>query len=198
MSSNIPSWQIWTAHAQPFRRARDLAFCLKVPLDSLPVWASSEGSCETARMRRLTWTFAARIGYKYQIRLTRSNCKKPWSVCGPLGLQCFLKSVCPSTWYITDHENVGQKINYPKFPKYSDTQKICCNHSKIWTWLYHRVMSPNDADGMANCVDPDQTAPLGALWSGSTLFAQTCLSENLGKLRYVCVFLVSQHCQKTL
>ena len=40
--------------------------------------------------------------------------------------------------------------NYRKFPKYSDTQKICCNHSKIWTmWLYHRVMSPNDADGMA-------------------------------------------------
>ena len=26
-------------------------------------------------------------------------------------------------------------------------------------WLYHRVMSPNDADGMANSVDPDQTAP---------------------------------------
>ena len=48
---------------------------------------------------------------------------------------------------------------YCKFPKYSDTQKICCNHSKIWTmWLYHRVMSPNDADGMANSVDPDQTA----------------------------------------
>ena len=29
-------------------------------------------------------------------------------------------------------------------------------------WLYHRVMSPNDADEMANSVDPDQTAPLGA------------------------------------
>ena len=27
-------------------------------------------------------------------------------------------------------------------------------------WLYHRVMSPNDADGMANSVDPDQTAPI--------------------------------------
>ena len=50
---------------------------------------------------------------------------------------------------------------YCKFPKYSDTQKVCCSHSKIWTmWLYHRVMSPNDADGMANSVDPDQTAPL--------------------------------------
>ena len=48
-------------------------------------------------------------------------------------------------------------------------------------WLYHKVMSPNDADGMANSVDPDQTAPR----SESALFAQTCLSENLGKLRYV-------------
>ena len=51
-------------------------------------------------------------------------------------------------------------------------------------WLYYRVMSPNDADGMANSVDPDQTAPLGAVWSGSALFAQANLSENLGSLRY--------------
>ena len=65
--------QILTAHAQPFRGARDLAFCLKVPLDSLLVCASSGGSGETARMRRLAWTFAARIGDKYQIRLTRSK-----------------------------------------------------------------------------------------------------------------------------
>ena len=45
-------------------------------------------------------------------------------------------------------------------------------------------MGPNDADGMANNVDPDQTAPLGAVWSGSTLFAQICLSEKLGSLWY--------------
>ena len=37
VSSNIPSWQILTAHAQPFRGAWDLAFRLKVPLDSLLV-----------------------------------------------------------------------------------------------------------------------------------------------------------------
>ena len=74
MSSSIPSWQILTAHAQPFRGARDLAFWLKIPPDSLPVWASSVGSGQAARMRRLAWTFAARIGDKYQIRLTRPNC----------------------------------------------------------------------------------------------------------------------------
>ena len=32
VSSSIPSWQTLTAHAQPFRGARDLAFCLKVLL----------------------------------------------------------------------------------------------------------------------------------------------------------------------
>ena len=46
-------------------------------------------------------------------------------------------------------------------------------------------MTANDADGMANTVDPDQTAPpLGAVWSGSTLFAQAYLSENLKSLWY--------------
>ena len=44
-------------------------------------------------------------------------------------------------------------------------------------------MRPKDADGMANSEDPDQTAPLGAVWSGSALFALICLSENLGSLR---------------
>ena len=77
--------------------------------------------------------------------------------------------------------------SYRKFHNYSDTPKHCCNHSKIWTmWLYHRVISSNDADGMANSVDRDQTAPLGAVWSGSALFAQAYLSENLGSLRYDC------------
>ena len=45
-------------------------------------------------------------------------------------------------------------------------------------------MSPNDAAGMANSVDHEQTAPLGAVWSGSALFAQAYLSENLGPLQY--------------
>ena len=44
-------------------------------------------------------------------------------------------------------------------------------------------MHPKDAAGMANRVDPDQTARLGAVWSVSTLFAQNYLSENLGPLR---------------
>ena len=47
-------------------------------------------------------------------------------------------------------------------------------------------MCPKSADGMANSVDPDQTSPV----SGSTLFTQTCLSENLGTLRYAFWWLV--------
>ena len=45
-------------------------------------------------------------------------------------------------------------------------------------------MCPKDAEGIANSVDPDQTAPLGAVWSESALFAQTYMSENFGSLRY--------------
>ena len=49
----------------------------------------------------------------------------------------------------------------------------------VWLWstlllrpIYHRVMSPKYADGIANSVAPDHTAPL---WSVSTLFAQAYL-----------------------
>ena len=37
-------------------------------------------------------------------------------------------------------------------------------------------MHQKDADGMANSVNPDPTAPLVAVRYGSALFAQTCLS----------------------
>ena len=79
--------------------------------------------------------------------------------------------------------HVLQLVNtYRKIPKNWDIRKICCNHPKIWTWqLYCGVMGPKDVEGIANSVDPDQTAPLGAGadWSGSVLFAQTYLSEKI-------------------
>ena len=48
-------------------------------------------------------------------------------------------------------------------------------------------MHPKDAEAIANSADPHQTAPLGAvaIWSGSALFAQTCLSKNLWTLQYL-------------
>ena len=36
---------------------------------------------------------------------------------------------------------------------------------------------------MANSVEPDQTAPSGAVWSGSALFAYAILS-NFGVLKF--------------
>ena len=59
-------------------------------------------------------------------------------------------------------------------------------------------MGSKDVDRIANSVDPAQTAPLGAVWSGSTLFAQTCVSKNLGSLRYT-DFMIPQldMCDKT-
>ena len=58
-------------------------------------------------------------------------------------------------------------------------------------------MHPKDAEGVANRLDPDQTAPLGTVWCGSALFAQTCLPENLGKLRYCTLhlYIFFMHCR---
>ena len=45
---------------------------------------------------------------------------------------------------------------YRKNPKNLDTPTNCCNYPKIGTVsFYYRVTGPKDADGMANCVDPD-------------------------------------------
>ena len=40
-------------------------------------------------------------------------------------------------------------------------------------WINNATMHHKDAGGLANSVDPDQTAPVGAVWSVSALFAQT-------------------------
>ena len=49
-------------------------------------------------------------------------------------------------------------------------------------WLYHWETHPKDVAEIANNV-----YPLGAVWSGSTLVTQTCLSKNSGSLRYFTV-----------
>ena len=38
---------------------------------------------------------------------------------------------------------------------------ICPKMEQVW--LNNAAMCPKDADGMANSVEPDQTAPLGAV-----------------------------------
>ena len=45
--------------------------------------------------------------------------------------------------------------------------------------IYNAVMPPKDADRMTNSEDTDQTAPSGAVCSGSALFAQTHMSHYI-------------------
>ena len=51
-------------------------------------------------------------------------------------------------------------------------------------WLYHRVISRNDADGIANSVDPDQTA----LW-----VCTVCPGISVRKLRIITVRTTTVH-----
>ena len=50
--------------------------------------------------------------------------------------------------------------------------------------IYRAVLLPMDVYEMADSTDPDQTAPNGAVWSGSPLFAQTYLPQYLHFLQY--------------
>ena len=50
---------------------------------------------------------------------------------------------------------------YRKIPKFLDARKLCCNLPKIQTKRPNlRVCCQNDANGIANSENPDQTAPL--------------------------------------
>ena len=54
--------------------------------------------------------------------------------------------------------------NYRKVPKFSDVKKLCCNLLNFQTKRPNlRVFCQNDANGIANSEDPDQTASLGAV-----------------------------------
>ena len=59
-------------------------------------------------------------------------------------------------------------------------------------------MGAKDADRIANSEDPDQTAPLGAVWSGSALFAKSI--RKLGIITIQCLesFLSLWSCTRTV
>ena len=104
----------------------------------------------------------------------------PWSdatFCHVLpGLHCLQMSL------LLDIRHKWLEHMYHKKSKKSEHPKNCRNYPKYWTsWLYHWVLCAKDVNGIADSVDPDQTAPR-AVWSGSALSAQACLSENLGSL----------------
>ena len=48
-------------------------------------------------------------------------------------------------------------------------------------------MGPKDADGMGNCVDPDQTAPLEAVEEQSDLGLHCLPSLSVRKLRFITI-----------
>ena len=74
---------------------------------------------------------------------------------------------------------------YRKNSKNWDTWNNYHNCPTIGTvGFYSAVLCTKDADRITNREDPDQTAPSGAVWSGSALFAQTYLSQYLKLLRY--------------
>ena len=78
------------------------------------------------------------------------------------------------------------KINYRKNAKIWDTSNNCHNcpkNRKVWCNI--ALMHPKDADGMANSVDPDQTASSKAVWSWSALFVEIYLSQYIEFVRYV-------------
>ena len=53
---------------------------------------------------------------------------------------------------------------YLKVPKFSDARKFCCNLPKVQTKRPNlMVFRQQDANGIANNEDPDQTTPLGAV-----------------------------------
>ena len=53
--------------------------------------------------------------------------------------------------------------------------------TKVWTRTSDYLeMYPKGASWITNTVDPEQTAPLGAVWSGSAVFAQACPCKYLG------------------
>ena len=74
------------------------------------------------------------------------------------------------TYWTTLYQTGGTKSHlskYSKCPKYPTLYSIL-----FWLkFCFFMGLFLKNLSGMANSVDPDQTAPSGAFWSGSTLFA---------------------------
>ena len=84
-----------------------------------------------------------------------------------------------------------QKLNqgeYRKVLKFSDTRKLCCNLPKIQTKRQNlRVFRQNDANGIANIEDPDQTAPRGERSRNLIWVCTVCPDLSVLKLRVIAV-----------
>ena len=86
----------------------------------------------------------------------------------------------------------GIMNQYRKFPKCSDTQNICCNHSKMWTMLLYNESKRCRRNGKqcrpwSDCSS-DQTAP----WSSLIWVCTVCPGKSVRKLRIIMVFKVQK------
>ena len=72
-----------------------------------------------------------------------------------------------------------------KFESVDNDRPLVYYKLTLWAFRSGELMSPKDADGkIGKQCRPWSDCSLGAVWSGSTRFAQVCLSENLGSLQY--------------
>ena len=82
------------------------------------------------------------------------------------------------TFVTVSWSDTGVPIAYRKNSKNWDTlnhYRNCLTNGTAG--FYSAVMRSKYVDRITNRVDPDQTAPCGAVLSGSALFAQTYLSQ---------------------
>ena len=70
-----------------------------------------------------------------------------------------MKFIQTCAQYMSKCTNRLDKCSTVNFLNIPTHKKFVVITLKFELWLYHRVMSPNNVDGMANNVDPDQTAP---------------------------------------
>ena len=79
----------------------------------------------------------------------------------------FLSYIIHNTIMITSLDGYPVKtvlVGYPKVPKFSDAKNLCSNLAKIQTKRPNlMVLCQKSAHAIANSLDPDQTAPLGAV-----------------------------------
>ena len=117
-------------------------------------------------MRRLAWTFAARIGDKYQICLTRSICLCIWS-----SFNLLHREFLHSRKLLQDHrieyrpekpERGGRRSPEPKYILH-----LPWKSEQIWTMrFYYRVLNASKRCS----VDHDLTVPSGTVSSGPSMF----------------------------
>ena len=100
-------------HAQPLKRARDVALCLKLLLVPFIVWANSESSSETAHMHRLTWAFTVRLCDKYPYLMN-------WLI--RIFNGCLVKLKILSPWLTVRHRTASSGVMLNSYPKWRNFQ----------------------------------------------------------------------------